>query len=69
MISTALSYILWNAILRRITASQGGIVQLTVPVLASSMGILLLGEHLTASLVIGAVAVLAGIYLNRVRPR
>ena len=69
MISTALSYVLWNATLRRITASQGGVVQLTVPVLASSMGILLLGEHLTASLVIGAVAVLAGIYLNRVKPR
>ncbi len=68
MVSTALSYILWNATLRRITASQGGIVQLTVPVLASSMGILLLGEHLTASLVVGAAAVLAGIYLNRVRP-
>jgi drug/metabolite transporter (DMT)-like permease len=33
------------------------------------MGILLLGEHLTATLVIGATAVLAGIYLNRVRPR
>ena len=69
MISTALSYILWNATLRRIPASQGGVVQLTVPVLASAMGILLLGEHLTASLVLGAAAVLAGIYLNRVAPR
>jgi drug/metabolite transporter (DMT)-like permease len=69
MISTALSYILWNATLRRIRASQGGVVQLTVPVLASAMGILLLGEHLTSTLVLGAAAVLAGIYLNRVRPK
>jgi drug/metabolite transporter (DMT)-like permease len=69
MVSTALSYILWNATLRRIRASQGGVVQLTVPVLASAMGILLLGEHLTATLVLGAAAVLAGIYLNRVRRR
>ena len=69
MVSTALSYILWNATLRRITASQGGVVQLTVPVLASAMGILLLGEHLTGTLVLGALAVLAGIYLNRVRPK
>ena len=69
MVSTALSYILWNTTLRRIRATQGGVVQLTVPVLASAMGILLLGEHLTATLVIGAAAVLAGIYLNRVRPR
>jgi drug/metabolite transporter (DMT)-like permease len=67
MVSTALSYILWNATLRRIRASQGGVVQLTVPVLASAMGILLLGEHLTVTLVLGAAAVLAGIYLNRVR--
>lgn len=69
LISTALSYILWNATLRRIRASQGGVVQLLVPVLASGMGILLLGEHLTATLVLGAAAVLAGIYLNRVLPR
>ena len=69
MVSTALSYILWNATLRRIRASQGGVVQLTVPVLASAMGILLLGEHLAVSLVLGAAAVLAGIYLNRVRPK
>lgn len=68
MASTALSYIVWNATLRRIRASQGGVVQLAVPVLAAGMGILLLGEHLTATLVLGAAAVLAGIYLNRVRP-
>ena len=66
MISTALSYILWHKTLRRIKASQGGIVQLTVPVLASAMGILLLGEDLTAALVLGGAAVLVGIYLNRV---
>jgi len=66
MITTALSYVLWHAVLRRIKASQGGIVQLTVPVLASAMGILLLGEDLTAALVLGGAAVLVGIYLNRV---
>ncbi len=68
MISTALSYVLWHLTLRRITASQGGIVQLTVPVLASGMGIVLLGEHLTLSLALGGACVLAGIYLNRVNP-
>jgi drug/metabolite transporter (DMT)-like permease len=69
MISTALSYILWHMTLRRITTSQGGIVQLLVPVLASTMGILLLGEHLTITLAVGGACVLAGIYLNRVAPR
>ena len=66
MISTSLSYVLWHLTLRRIKASQGGIVQLVVPVLASLMGIGLLGEHLTLTLVLGGASVLAGIYLNRV---
>jgi len=69
MITTALSYILWHATLRRLTASQGGIVQLLVPVLASGMGIALLGEHATLSLVAGGTLVLAGIYFTRVRPK
>lgn len=67
MITTVLSYILWHATLRRLRASQGGIVQLLVPVLASGMGIGLLGEQLTLSLVVGGAAVLVGIYLNRGR--
>src|SRR5438876_508347 len=69
MITTALSYIVWNATLRRLSASQGGIVQLLVPVLASGMGIALLGEHVTLSLVVGGASVLAGIYLTRVQPK
>ncbi len=69
MITTALSYIVWNATLRRLSASQGGIVQLLVPVLASGMGIVLLGEHLTLSLVVGGGSVLAGIYLTRAQPK
>ena len=69
MITTALSYIVWNATLRRLSASQGGIVQLLVPVLASGMGIVILGEHLTLSLVVGGASVLAGIYLTRVQPK
>ena len=68
IISTALSYILWHRVLRRIKASQGGIVQSVVPVLASGMGIVLLGEHLTITQALGGACVLAGIYLNRIRP-
>ena len=68
MISTALSYVLWHVTLRRIKASQGGVVQLVVPVLASGMGIVLLGEHFTVALALGGACVLAGIYLNRVNP-
>ncbi len=64
MISTALSYVLWHKVLRRITSSQGGISQLLAPILSSIMGVLLLGEHITSALLLGGVAILAGIYLN-----
>ena len=65
MIGTALSYVLWHLTLRRMKASQGGIVQLLVPFLASAMGVLLLGEHLTIALGLGGALVLVGIYLSR----
>ncbi len=63
-ISTALSYVVWNQTTRRISGAQAGVVQLAVPVLTAGMAIGLLGESVTASLLIGGVAVLAGIYLN-----
>jgi drug/metabolite transporter (DMT)-like permease len=63
MLSTALSYVLWNQTLKKITVSLGGLVQLAVPVLAPAMGILLLGEQLTTTLVFGGGLVLLGIYL------
>ena len=69
MVSTALSYVLWNETLKKIPASVGGLVQLIVPVLAPAMGIALLGEQLTVSLVIGGGLVLCGIYLAGTKRR
>ena len=63
-ISTALSYVLWNWTLRRLRASQGGISQLVVPILTSALGVLLLSEQITASLLIGGALILVGIYIN-----
>lgn len=63
MVSTALSYVLWNQTLRKISASLGGLVQLAVPVLAPAMGVILLREQVTASLLLGGGLVLLGIYL------
>ncbi len=63
MVSTALSYVLWNATVKRIPASLGGLVQLAVPILAPLMGIIFLGEQVTASLIIGGGLVLLAIYL------
>jgi drug/metabolite transporter (DMT)-like permease len=62
-ISTSLSYVLWNATVKQISASLGGLVQLIVPVLAPIMGIVFLGEQVTAPLIFGGGLVLLGIYL------
>ena len=63
MVSTALSYVLWNATVKRIPASLGGLVQLIVPILAPVMGIIFLGEQVTAPLILGGALVLLAIYL------
>lgn len=63
MISTALSYVVWNKTMKEIPAYLGGLVQVTVPVLASIMGIVFLGELVTIPLVLGGALVLSGIYL------
>jgi len=63
MISTALSYVLWNATVKRIPASLGGLVQLVVPILAPVMGIIFLGEQVTGPLILGGGLVLLAIYL------
>jgi drug/metabolite transporter (DMT)-like permease len=63
-VSTALSYVLWNWTLRRLRASQGGISQLVVPILTSILGVLLLSEQVSTSLLIGGALILTGIYIN-----
>ena len=63
MLSTALSYVVWNRTMKQIPAYLGGLVQVIVPVLAAIMGIIFLGEMVTTSLVIAGALVLSGIYL------
>ncbi|MFQ5919006.1 MAG: DMT family transporter [Thermoplasmata archaeon] len=64
-ISTALSYVVWHWTLKRITASQGGVYQMVIPVIAAGMGIAFLSEAPSLSLVTGGGLILIGIYLNR----
>ncbi|MEE9593321.1 MAG: DMT family transporter, partial [Thermoplasmata archaeon] len=64
-ISTALSYVVWHWALKRITASQGGVYQMTVPIIAAGMGIAFLSEAPSVSLVAGGGLIVLGIYLNR----
>ncbi len=67
MISTALSYILWNRILRKLKSSQGGLAQLIVPILTAVMGVFLLAEVITPTLLLGGALILIGIYVNGLR--
>ncbi len=67
MISTALSYVVWNNVLKKVSASQGGLAQLLVPVLTAVLGVLFLSEKISATLVVGGALILAGIYVNSSR--
>ncbi len=66
-ITTALSYVLWNGVLKRLNSSQGGLAQLIVPILTAFMGVVLLAEALTLSLIVGGTLILLGIYVNNYR--
>ena len=64
MVSTALSYVVWNSVLKKVSASQGGLAQLLVPVLTAALGVIFLSEEISATLLVGGGLILAGIYVN-----
>ncbi len=63
VLTSALGYVIWFAALPGLQATQAGVVQLSVPLLAAFGGILLLREPLTLRVGIAAVAILGGIAL------
>jgi drug/metabolite transporter (DMT)-like permease len=62
-VTSGLGYAVWYAALRGLTATQGAIVQLSVPPLAALGGVLLLAEHPTVRLVVAGTMILGGIGL------
>jgi drug/metabolite transporter (DMT)-like permease len=62
-ITSGLGYIIWYAALAELKAASAATVQLSVPVLAATGGILLLHEPITLRYVIASAAVLGGIAL------
>ena len=62
-ITSGLGYILWYAALPSLKAASAASVQLIVPLLAATGGILLLGEPLTLRYLLASVAILGGIAL------
>ncbi len=68
-VSTALIYVAWNGVLKRVSSSLGGLSQLLVPLLTAALGVVFLTEKVSASLLAGGALVLAGIYINGSRSR
>lgn len=63
-IASALGYVLWYTVLPSITPSRAATVQLSVPVIATLGGVLLMDELFTSRLLIAGVAVLGGIVIT-----
>jgi drug/metabolite transporter (DMT)-like permease len=62
-ITSGLGYVAWYGALRGLSATRAAIVQLAVPVIAAAGGVLLLGETLSARLLLASIAVLGGVGL------
>ena len=62
-IASGLGYVIWYSALPSLKAASAATVQLSVPVLAATGGILLLGESITLRYLLASVAVLGGIAL------
>jgi drug/metabolite transporter (DMT)-like permease len=62
-ITSGFGYVIWYSVLQDLKATSAATVQLSVPVLAATGGILLLGEPLTLRYLIASIAILGGIAL------
>ncbi|HWX17854.1 MAG TPA: DMT family transporter [Chthoniobacterales bacterium] len=62
-IASGLGYVIWYTALSGLRATTAATVQLSVPVLAATGGILLLGELITFRYFVASIAVLGGIAL------
>jgi drug/metabolite transporter (DMT)-like permease len=62
-VTSGLGYVVWYSALPGLKAASAATVQLSVPVLAATGGILLLGEPITLRYILASVAVLGGIAL------
>ncbi|MCH2055669.1 MAG: DMT family transporter [Thalassotalea sp.] len=63
ILASALGYTLWFKALPSITATEAGVLQLSVPIMTTIAGAILLSEVITLPLVISSTLVLGGIAL------
>ena len=69
VVTSALGYALWYAVLPKLQASVAAVAQLTVPVIALLGGMVFLGEVLTAKFAVASVLVLGGVALSVLAPQ
>jgi len=62
-ITSGLGYVAWYAAVRHLTTTRAAIVQLAVPALAASAGVVMLGEAVTVRLVASGIAIVGGVAL------
>jgi len=62
-LASGLGYALWYAALPMLSATNAATLQLSVPVIATVGGVLLLGESVTLQLLLGSAGILGGIAL------
>jgi drug/metabolite transporter (DMT)-like permease len=62
-VTSGLGYVAWYAALRTLTATRAALVQLLVPVIAVTGGLLILREPLSVRLVVSAAIMIGGIAL------
>lgn len=66
-LASGLGYVIWYTALPHLDTTRAAVVQLAVPVLAATGGVMLLGEEPTVKLVASSAAILGGIALTTVR--
>ena len=63
LVEIALAWLIWFALIRAGEASRVAVYVFFVPVVSIVIGAVFLDERLTASLLIGAVLIVTGVYL------
>jgi drug/metabolite transporter (DMT)-like permease len=63
VLSTSLAYSFWLSLLQYLTATETGIIQTLVPITSVVISIIFLGETITWIFAVGALLILAGIFL------
>ncbi|NPD89949.1 MAG: EamA family transporter [Asgard group archaeon] len=67
ILSTSLAYSFWLSLLQYLSATETGIIQTLVPITSVIISIIFLGETITWIFAIGALFILAGIFLVEMR--